>query len=122
MGNKICIIIIIGIFVQACGERSAKLNYEDYNPNNFEEVVATITRTSLGGNPTDFPRKINIEYKYSTKSNSEFMTGTEKNLRLKLDVGDSIVVLVHKLDESVSFFGYIDPRLRYAKFKNAKGW
>ena len=86
--------------------------YEDYSEGDFYEVQGIITKVAPTSDPFDSPRKRNIFYDYHLEMNPP-LKGCEKGIDLVLKPGDPIVVLVHRDDNKINFygrFGVIDNR------------
>lgn len=95
-------LFLILLFVLGCSEK--KKTYYDYNENEFYEVQGVITKTVPTSDPFDSPRKRNIFYDYHLDF-SPPLKGSENGIDLVLRVGDPIVVLVHKDDINITFYG-----------------
>lgn len=92
------------------------LKYEDYDPEDFYEVTGRVTDNRLSYH---IPRKKILSYEYFLDKEQP-LQGKEEGLELFLNKGEKFIVLVHKQDSTISFFGYVDPRLRKESFKKAK--
>ena len=101
--KKVCfIIVLISIFAGGCSE-PAKKRYEDYNDEDFIEVQGIITRTN--GRSTFQNRIItDIYYVYNLEFDKP-NTGYELKSPYILDEGEPVIILVHKDDNNISFFG-----------------
>ena len=85
-----------------CGN-PAKKEYEDYNEDDFVEVQGILTRTfGKARFPDKFRTDIYFIYNLD-KENPD--TGFELGSPYMLDEGEPIIVLVHRNDHKISFFG-----------------
>lgn len=115
MNFKLFRISIIGCFfisLLSCNTNVKK--YEDYDENDFYEVQGIITKTVPSSNSFDSPRNKTIFYDYHLDMGVP-LKGSEENIDLILKAGDPIMVLVHKENIEISFyggFGIIDDRLK----------
>jgi hypothetical protein len=98
--NCLILLLFIGL-IYSCGEKK----YEDYNENEFNEVQGVITKVKQSSSPFDSSRVRDIEYFYYLGEKEPFRGG-EKNIDLYLNSGQPIVVLVHKKDSTINFYGY----------------
>jgi len=101
MNKKYGIVLLFIGLIYSCGKKK----FEDYNKNDFNEIQGIITNVKRTPSPFDNSRVRNIEYLYYLGKNKPFKGG-EKNIDLFLDVGQPIVVLVHKNDSTINFYGY----------------
>ena len=97
-------------------KKNTNLEYEDYNPENFYEVTGRVIENRLSYH---IPKTNILFYEYFLEKENP-LKGQEENLKVHLNKGEKFVVLVHKKDSTISFFGYVDPRFRKESFKKAK--
>ncbi|WP_421813549.1 hypothetical protein [Flagellimonas sp.] len=97
------IIFIICFVASLIGCTESKKKFEDYNEENFIEVQGIIIKT-----------KRKIDYKNIIKTSIHFIYNLEKerpDVGFELDSpfmlndGEPVIILVHKDDEQISFFG-----------------
>ena len=100
MIKKTLILGIILIFSFSCKNKE----YKDYKAEDFHEVQGIITSVKPTSDPFDGSRMRNISYIYLLEHNPP-MEGFEKNIDLYLDVGQPVIVLVHKEDNKINFYG-----------------
>ena len=98
--NYLILLLLIGL-IYSCGEKK----YENYNENEFNEVQGVITKVKRSSNPFDSSRVSDIEYFYYLGEKEPFRGG-EKNIDLYFNLGQPIVILVHKKDSTINFYGY----------------
>lgn len=102
----------------SCNSHTNKnLDYEDYSPDDFYEVIGKVTDNKLSYH---IPRKRILFYEYFLDREKP-LKGQEENINVYLKKGERFIVLVNKKDSTISFFGYIDPRLikeSFEKFRN----
>ena len=98
--NYLILLLFIAL-IYSCGEKK----YEDYNENDFNEVQGVISKVKPSSNPFDSSRVTDIEYFYYLRKKEPFRGG-EKNIDLYLNPGQPIVILVHKKDSTINFYGY----------------
>ncbi|MDF0708274.1 hypothetical protein [Flagellimonas okinawensis] len=97
------IIFILCFVVSLIGCSESKKKFEDYNDDDFIEVQGIIFKT-----------KRKIDYKNISKTSIYFIYNLEKetpdvgfelNSPFMLNDGEPVIILVHKDDEKISFFG-----------------
>lgn len=113
------LIIISLTFLNVCCSNfngKNKLKYEDFDPHDFYEVVGRVRENRLS---YTFPRKRILFYEYFL-SRDKPLRGYEEDIDLYLKKGDKFIVLVNKEDSTISFFGYVDPRLLKKSFEKAR--
>lgn len=117
--------ILIFIFLKVClilnsscsDEKSnTNLDYEDYNPKHFYEVTGRVIENRRSYH---IPKTNILFYEYFLEKEKP-LKGQEENLNVHLNRGEKFIVLVHKEDSTISFFGYVDPRFRKESFEKAK--
>lgn len=91
---------IVLIFLYSCGKKG----YNDYDEKDFVEDQGIITKISRTRNPFDNAWKIDIKYAYNLSSDT-ISFGEERELDLMLQLGQPIVILVHKSDNKINFYG-----------------
>ncbi|MEC3906228.1 hypothetical protein VOI54_04315 [Tamlana sp. 2201CG12-4] len=114
MEFKIAKIGILAFLIVLLSCNSSENKYEDYNEGDFYEVQGIITKTINSPKLFDSPRSRTVFYNYHLDL-GEPLVGKEENIDLVLNTGDPIVVLVHKDNIKISFFGrhgIIDDRLK----------
>ena len=100
--NRIVIILLFVISISC----SSKKGYEDYDKNDFYEVQGIITSVERTRDATDYTNLKNIEYEYFLMDSIK-LKGKENSIGLVgLFQGAPIVILVHKNDKDISFYGY----------------
>ena len=93
-------IFSIIILTTSCGKK----RYEDYNEDDFVEVQGIITKVKRTSSAFDNARRVDIEFVYNLVD-TNISYGKEDGIDLVLKYGQPIVVLVHKSDNKISFFG-----------------
>ena len=86
---------------------NSKKEYSAYNEKDFYRVQGIVTATQSTPDPFDstFCKHVYFEY---FLSDTNRLRGTEKNIDLvNINKGTPIVVLVHKEDRKINFFGYV---------------
>lgn len=114
-----CLVLLASIiFFTACNDsdKNSKPEYEDYDPEDFYEVTARVIENRPGYH---FPKTNVVHYEYFLDRETP-LRGWEENLKLQLKKGDKFMVLVHKQDSTLSFFGYVDPMFRKGSFEKSK--
>ncbi|MCX2839450.1 hypothetical protein OQ279_14965 [Salinimicrobium sp. MT39] len=99
--RTILLLIILLVFI-ACEKKQKR--YEDYNEKDFYEVQGIITEIRPTSYAFDSPRNRNIFYDYHLEMNPP-LKGSEEGIDLVLKPGDPIVVLVHKENIEITFYG-----------------
>ncbi|MCL6275437.1 hypothetical protein M3P19_15590 [Muricauda sp. 2012CJ35-5] len=86
-----------------CCEGQTKKKYEDYNDEDFSEVQGIIIKTTR---KTDFKNviKSSIHFIYNLDKERPDM-GYELNTSYMVHEGEPVIILVHKDDYKVSYFG-----------------
>ena len=81
--------------------------YSDYNESDFYEVQGFIESASPTSDPFDLPIVKDISFTYFLDRPNP-KTGIEKNLEMfEAQNGYPLIVLVHKDDENISFYGRV---------------
>ena len=104
MKDNFFILLIIVIGFTSC---QSKTKYSDYNESDFYEVQGIINSANLNDNSFDSPIVKNISFSYFL-DRSIPKNGNEKNLEMfEAKKGYPLIVLVHKDNENLSFYGRI---------------
>ena len=102
MKKYITLILSLSIGFQSC---NSEKKYSDYNEKDFYEVQGIITSAIPTSDPFDLPPMKDFKFDYFL-SDSIPLNGEEKNIQSQwAKQGVPIIVLVHKKDEKISFFG-----------------
>ena len=111
-------LIFVGTSILSCSnsKNDKDLEYEDYDPDDFYEVIGRVTENRLSYH---LPRTNVIFYEYFLEREKP-LKGREENIKIHLNKGEKFIVLVHKEDNTVSFFGYVDPKYRIESFNEAR--
>ena len=81
--------------------------YSDYNESEFYEVQGFIESSSPTSDPFDSPTEKNIRFKYFLDRDNPKL-GIENNLEMfEAKTGFPLIVLVHKNNENISFYGRV---------------
>ena len=106
------------ILNSSCSEqkKNTKLEYEDYNPEDFYEVTGKVTENRLSYH---IPKTNILFYEYFLNKENP-LKGQEDNIKVHLNKDEKFIVLVHKKDSTISFFGYVDPGFRKESFEKAR--
>lgn len=88
------------IFFLSCTKEK---RYQDYNENEFYEVQGIITKVYQTSSVFDESYNKLMDYTYAI-NDSVFLEGKEKGFYKAWNIGQPIVVLVHKKDSSISFY------------------
>ena len=83
-----------------------QLKYEDYNEDNFNEVQGLIMSAVPDGDPFNSSSIKNIRYQYNLDQ-SPPLIGFENIDMFEAQRGYPLIVLVHKEDVSISFYGRV---------------
>lgn len=83
-----------------------QLKYEDYNEDEFNEVQGLIMSAVPDGDPFNSSSVKNIRYQYYLDQ-SPPLVGFENISMFEAQRGYPLIVLVHKEDESISFYGRV---------------
>tara|TARA_R100000789_G_C2995315_1_gene147280 strand:- start:668 stop:1069 length:402 start_codon:yes stop_codon:yes gene_type:complete len=110
--------IIIGFSILSCSnsKNDKGLKYEDYDPEDFYEVIGRVKENRLSYH---IPKTNVIFYEYFLEKEKP-LKGQEENIKVHLKQGEKFIVLVHKEDSTISFFGYVDPNYRIESFNEAR--
>ena len=87
------------IFISCTKEK----RYQDYNENEFYEAQGIITKVYQTSSVFDESYNKLMDYTYAI-NDSVFLEGKEKEFYKAWNIGQPIVVLVHKKDSSISFY------------------
>lgn len=98
--GRFSLIVLLLILFSCKNEKK----YEDYNENDFQEVQGVITNVYFTSNPFDSPHNKLMNYCYIL-SDSTVLKGKEKDFHLDWQVGQPIIILVHKKDPKINFYG-----------------
>ncbi|WP_299155903.1 hypothetical protein [uncultured Christiangramia sp.] len=111
-------LIITGTSILSCSnsKNNKGLEYEDYDPEEFYEVIGRVKENRLSYH---IPKTNILFYEYFLGKEKP-LEGYEKNIKARLKEGEKFIVLVHKKDSTISFFGYVDPRFRKESFEKAR--
>ncbi|MFV8282858.1 hypothetical protein ACNKXS_15035 [Christiangramia marina] len=111
-------LIITGISILSCSnsENNKGLDYEDYDPEEFYEVIGRVKENRLSYH---IPKTNILFYEYFLEKEKP-LEGYEENIKARLKEGEKFIVLVHKKDSTISFFGYVDPKFRKESFEKAR--
>lgn len=81
--------------------------YSDYNESDFYEVQGFIESANPTSDPFDSPTEKNIRFKYFLDRDNP-KSGMENDLEMfEAKTGFPLIVLVHKEDENISFYGRV---------------
>lgn len=104
MKKALFILIILILGLSSC---ESEKKYSDYNEEDFYEVQGIIEGVYRTGDPFDNPTVKNVRFTYFLDRPTP-KTGMEENLdMLEAQNGYPLVVLVHKDDENISFYGRV---------------
>lgn len=111
-------LIITATSILSCSnsKNNKGLEYEDYDPEEFYEVIGRVKENRFS---YQLPRTNILFYEYFLEKEKP-LEGYEKGIRASLKKGEKFIVLVHKKDRTISFFGYVDPRFRKESFEEAR--
>jgi hypothetical protein len=85
----------------------SKKKYSDYDESDFYEVQGIINQANPTSDPFDLPIVKDISFTYFLDRTNP-KTGIEKNLEMfEAQDGYPLIVLVHKEDENISFYGKV---------------
>ena len=111
MFNKTPLILLVLFASLMVGCRSSTndkgLSYSDFQPEEFYEVEGRVLSNLLS---FSLPRNRVLNYEYFLDQETP-LVGYELNIHRTLKPGERFIVLVHKQDSTVSFFGYVNPML-----------
>ncbi|WP_417873496.1 hypothetical protein [Xanthomarina gelatinilytica] len=103
--RKTIIILITFSFGLISCESEKK--YSDFNETDFYEVQGIINYANQTSDPFDSSTEKNVSFTYFLDRPNP-KTGIEKNLEMfEAQKGYPLIVLVHKNDESISFYGRV---------------
>lgn len=95
-------IIILFFIIVSCNQKD-KLNYEDYNDEDFLPVQGIITKVYKKGAINNFIKK-DVHFIYNLEKEKP-SKGYEIYSPYILNEGEPAIILVHKDNDSISFFG-----------------
>ncbi|CAM1346237.1 hypothetical protein [Tenacibaculum crassostreae] len=97
--GKFNYLVVLVVFFSCLKEK----RYEDFNEKDFYEVQGIITKVYQ--TPSVFDSSYNklMDYTYAV-NDSVFLNGSEKEFYKAWNVGDPIIVLVHKNDCKINFY------------------
>ncbi|MUU78274.1 hypothetical protein [Winogradskyella endarachnes] len=102
--KTLTILIALSFGLSSC---KSEKRYSDYNESDFYEVQGFIESASLTSDPFDSPTEKNIRFKYFLDRENP-ISGMENDLEMfEAKTGFPLIVLVHKDDENVSFYGRV---------------
>ncbi|MCA0133891.1 hypothetical protein [Winogradskyella alexanderae] len=85
----------------------SKKRYSDYNESDFYEVQGFIESAIPTSDPFDSPTEKDIRFKYFLDRDNP-ISGMENDLEMfEAKTGFPLIVLVHKDDENISFYGRV---------------
>ncbi|APQ17991.1 hypothetical protein [Maribacter hydrothermalis] len=94
--------IILLFLIISCNKKE-KLIYEDYNDEDFLPVQGIITKVFKKGAINNFIKK-DLHFIYNLEKENP-SKGYEINSPYMLNEGEPVIILVHKNNDSISFFG-----------------
>ncbi|MEN8886167.1 MAG: hypothetical protein ABF246_07235 [Winogradskyella sp.] len=96
--------ILLGLGLASC---ESEKRYSDYNESDLYEVRGFIESSSPTSDPFDNPTEKNIRFKYFLDRDNP-KSGMENDLEMfEAKTGFPLIVLVHKNDENISFYGRV---------------
>lgn len=96
--------ILLSFGLTSC---KSEKGYSDYNESDFYEVQGFIESANSTSDPFDSPTEKNIRFKYFLDRDNP-ISGIEKDLEMfEAKTGFPLIVLVHKDDENISFYGRV---------------
>lgn len=109
MKRIVTLLILVSLLILGCrsSTNDKGLSYADFEPEEFYEVEGRVLSNLLG---FSLPRNRVLNYEYFLDQETP-LVGYERNIHTTLKPGDRLVVLVHKKDSTISFFGYVNPML-----------
>jgi len=100
-------LIILLIFVFGLFSCKSEKKYSDYNETDFYEVQGIINYANPTSDPFDSTMEKNVSFTYFLDRPNP-KTGIENNLEMfEAQNGYPLIVLVHKDDENISFYGRV---------------
>ena len=109
MKRIVTLLILVSLLILGCrsSTNDKGLSYADFEPEEFYEVEGRVLSNLLG---FSLPRNRVLNYEYFLDQETP-LVGYERNIHTTLKPGERFVVLVHKQDSTISFFGYVNPML-----------
>ena len=109
MKSIIALLLLVSVLTMGCrsSTNNKGLSYTDFEPEEFYEVEGRVLSNLLS---FSLPRNRVLNYEYFLDQETP-LVGYELNIHRTLKPGDRFIVLVHKQDSTVSFFGYVNPML-----------
>lgn len=102
MKKRIFIVLLVSIGLTSC---ETEKKYSGYKESDFYEAQGVVTSVQPTGDPFDLPVFKDITFKYYISDSTQIL-GKEKNVELAwAKEGVPMVVLVHKENERISFYG-----------------
>ena len=99
--------LITLLFILLLSSCKSEKQYSDYNEDDFYEVQGIITGVFRTSDPFDNPTVKNVRFTYFLDHPTP-KTGMEENLDMfEAQNGYPLIVLVHKDDENISFYGRV---------------
>ncbi|PZD79276.1 hypothetical protein [Mesonia sp. K7] len=104
MRKTLNILIVLSYGLISC---KSEKEYSDFNESDFYEVQGIINYANPTNDPFDSPTEKNISFTYFLDRPNP-KTGIEKDLEMfEAKKGYPLIVLVHKDDENISFYGRV---------------
>jgi len=105
----IALLLLVSVLTMGCrsSTNDKGLSYADFEPEEFYEVEGRVLSNLLS---FSLPRNRVLKYEYFLDQETP-LVGYELNIHTTLKPGERFIVLVHKQDSTVSFFGYVNPML-----------
>ena len=109
MKRIVTLLILVSLMIMGCrsSTNDKGLSYADFEPEEFYEVEGRVLCNLLG---FSLSRNRVLNYEYFLDQETP-LVGYERNIHTTLKPGERFVVLVHKQDSTISFFGYVNPML-----------
>ena len=109
MKRIIALLILVSMLMLGCSSSTNDkgLSYTDFEPEEFYEVEGRVLSNLLS---FSLPRNRVLNYEYFLDQETP-LNGYELNIHRTLKPGERFIVLVHKQDSTISFFGYVNPML-----------
>ena len=109
MKRIVTLLILVSLLILGCrsSTNDKGLSYADFEPEEFYEVEGRVLSNLLG---FSLSRNRVLKYEYFLDQETP-LVGYERNIHTTLKPGERFVVLVHKQDSTISFFGYVNPML-----------
>ena len=116
MKKIIFYLLIIGFVNFSCNQKKDK-SYWDYNENDFYMTQGIISDIKLRYDYLKMRHLRDVYFIYHLDFEKP-MEGVEKGTDYRLNIGEPVIILVHKKDSSISFFGHrglVDERMKIDK-------